>query len=296
MTFLQSIKAFFKEHVRKHLTAKLAIILVSVLCVFSVLFQYFRRDDSVPFGKIIGAVVVPFQTGINHVGSFLFQANEDRITLENASSKIEELEEKNIELEKKIEDLESLRVENEELRRLLSAKERLGDYESVEAQIIGRDGVNAFSRFTINKGSVDGIQLNMNVVNEDGLIGLVTRVGLNYAIVTSVIEDGTNVSVMTKNTHENCIVTGELSLSEENAMKLENASASIDFSKDGTLVTSYISDKYLPNLLVGYAEDVIVNEDQLTASGKVKTAVDFMNLNEVLVITTMREELKDKEE
>ena len=104
-----------------------------------------------------------------------------------------------------------------------------------------------------------------------------------------------NVSAMTKNGHENCIVSGDLARSGNGRLLLENALSGVDLLNDGTLVTSYISDRFLPNLLIGYAVDVHENEGGLTQSGYVTTAVAFTRLSEVLVITTMHDKLLDSE-
>ncbi len=293
MSIFSSIGKFFKVHIFDHFTAKVCLILVTVLCVVSLLYHYFMREDAVSVVTVVGAVVVPFQEGANKVGSLLFKAEEERMNLVQAQEKIAELESLNADLNRKLDDADSLFVENEELRALLLAKERLSDYEMLEAEVIGNDGINCFERFTINRGSMDGIKVDMNVINNDGLIGVVTQVGLNYAIVTSIIEDGMNVSAMTKNGHENCIVTGDLTNSGKSTLLLKNALTDVDLKGDSTLVTSYISDKYLPNLLIGYAENVTVNNGSLTQSGTVKTAVDFSRISYVLVITTMREELQE---
>ena len=133
----------------------------------------------------------------------------------------------------------------------------------------------------------------MNVINGNGLVGIVTFVGLNYSIVTSVIEENMNVSAMTKNGHENLVLTGALKSAGNSTLLLRNASADIDLSEDSALVTSNISDKFLPGILIGYADHVEMNADGLTQSGTVKTAVDFTKLKEVLVVTTLREELRE---
>ena len=292
MVVLESIKNFFGK-LKKHLNARIAFIAVAVLCVVSLMVQYFAREDSVSPLTIVGAVVVPFQEGINEIGGFLFKSEQDKLTLNEAKDKIAELQRENDDLRRKNDDLNTLALENEELRNLLGAKDRLKDYAMTEASVIGNDGVNAFRRFSINKGSMDGIKVNMNVITNGGLVGIVTHVGLNYSIVTSIIEDGVNVSVMTKNGHENCIVTGDFSLSGASKLRLENALNAVDFTEDSTLVTSFISDKFLPGLLVGYAEGLTENSDGLTKSGTVKTAVDFTHLHEVLVITTLRDELRE---
>ncbi len=292
MNFFQNIGKFIKEKILSRLTSLIMLVIVSVICLALLLVQYFKRADAVSPLQVIGAVVVPFQTGVNEVGKFLFTNEQERLSLSEAQEKIAELEKENNELKLRNNDLLSLEGENDELRKLLEAKERLGDYASVQAQIIGNDGVNTFERFTIDKGSADGIKINMNVVNGDGLIGIVTQVGINYAIVETIIEDGMNVSAMTRNGNLNCIAAGSFKTSRTNELKLTNIAADSAIKPDMMLVTSYISDRFLPNLKIGYVKTVQVEADGLTGSGTITTAVDFTRLNHVLVITTLKEELE----
>ncbi|MBQ6541364.1 MAG: rod shape-determining protein MreC [Lachnospiraceae bacterium] len=289
MALYERLKSIFLK-IKSRLTSSVALIIVCVLCVASLLYNYWSREDSVKPAQIAGAVIIPFQEGLNSIGSFLFRSEEDRISLAEARDRIDTLEKQNAGLKREISDLNELRLENERLRRLLDMKNRLSDYEMTEASVIGNDGVNMFVRFTLNKGTMDGIQVNMNVINEMGLVGIITAVGPNYSVCTAIIEDGTNVSAMTKNEHLNLIVSGDLSTKGLSEMRFANALSSIDFSKDSTLVTSFISDRYLPGLLIGYTESVTPNEDGLTQNGLVRTAVDFTNLHEVLIIKTLRED------
>ena len=228
MTVFSGIKTFLVDHIFSRITSKVVILVLSALCVFSILFHYFTREDAVPISKVVGAVVVPFQTGANEVGSFLFRKNTERLDLAAALEKADALEKENLELKMQLEDAKDIVLENEELRALLHAKERFSGYEMQEAKVIGCDGVNCFERFTINKGAMDGVKKDMNVINADGLVGIVTDVGLNYAVVTSIIEDNTSVSAMTRYGHQNCIAAGDLSVSGSGRMQLMNALADFD--------------------------------------------------------------------
>lgn len=284
-----SIKEFFKKLIR-HLNVKVALVIVVVLSVVSLLLQYFHREDSISFVSVAGAVVIPFQEGVNEIGKFLFDRESERKAISEAKAKIDELTEENKALKREIDELGVIRQENAEYRKLLNARERLAAYDVRSASVIGNDGVNVFRRFTVNLGSVDGIEKDMNVINSDGgLVGLVSFVGLNYSIVTSIIESGVSISAMTKNGNGNCILTGTETSADHSLLKLENALASVDFTNDGTLVTSNISDRYLPNILVGYVTEVNLNRDGLTQSGFVRTAVDFTSLREVLIIRGKKE-------
>ena len=289
MAFAERLKNIFLK-IRSRLTSRVALIVVCLLCVASLLYHYWSYEDSVSPAQIAGAVIIPFQEGLNEIGSFLFRSEEDRISLSEARDQISELRKENAELRRENGDLQDLALENERLRRLLDMKNRLSGYEMTEASVIGNDGVNMFVRFTLNKGTMDGIKVNMNVLNEQGLVGIITAVGPNYSICTAIIEEGTNVSAMTKNSRMNLIVSGDMSTAGVSEMRLSNALLDIDFKEDSTLVTSFISDRYLPGLLIGYAEDVTPNEDGLTQSGLVRTAVDFTSIKEVLIVKTLRED------
>ena len=83
--------------------------------------------------------------------------------------------------------LEQYELEN--LRELLALDQKYPSYEKVAANVIGKNSTNWFSYFTIDKGSDDGIEVDMNVIAGSGLVGIVTDVGPNYAKVTSIIND-----------------------------------------------------------------------------------------------------------
>ncbi|MDQ6787358.1 MAG: rod shape-determining protein MreC [Acidobacteriota bacterium] len=96
-------------------------------------------------------------------------------TLRTAQSENDQLKQRVQELEVEIQNKESLSVENERLKSLLALKER-SPYKILPAQIIGRDPSAWFDTSIINRGSLDGVKLNMPVVASGGLVGRVTAV------------------------------------------------------------------------------------------------------------------------
>ena len=59
------------------------------------------------------------------------------------------------------------------------------------------------------------------------------------------------------------------------------------------LLTSYISDKYLPGILIGYITNITDDGNKLTKSGYLMPVVDFSQIEEVLVITQLKETVED---
>jgi len=97
------------------------------------------------------------------------------VNLRSAQSENDELKQRVQKLEIEVQQKEELAKENENLRALLQLKNEL-KYEPLVAQIIGRDPSLWFDSAIINRGSLDGVKLNMPIVNNGGLIGRVVAV------------------------------------------------------------------------------------------------------------------------
>lgn len=90
----------------------------------------------------------------------------------------------------------------------------------VAANIIASDSGNWFNTFVIDKGSRDGIAVDMNVIAGSGLVGIVTKVGDNWAQVRSIIDDMSEVSAQVLSTSDLCFVKGDLQLMESGLIPL----------------------------------------------------------------------------
>ena len=181
----------------------------------------------------------------------------------------------------------------ERYKELYKMDQNTADYPKVAANVIASENSNWISKFTIDKGSNDGIREDMNVLSGTGLVGIVTEVGPNWATVSSIIDDK-NVSAMILTTFDKCIVSGDLQTVQDGLLKFEQlANNENEVAVGEQVVTSNISSKYLQGLLVGYISEVNVDSNNLTRSGYIIPATDFKELQEVLVITTTKQDLID---
>jgi rod shape-determining protein MreC len=123
-----------------------------------------------------------------------------------------------------------------------------------------------------------------------GLCGIVTDVGPNWARVRSITDDDSNVSAMVSTTSDTCIIAGNLQLLDEGTLSLVKLTDDNNHVHVGDkVVTSNISEKYLPGILIGYISELNNDANNLTKSGTLNPAVDFHHLQEVLVIRTLKE-------
>lgn len=265
---------------------------LSLFCILMMVLSSFSDKVSGPFKAFANYTVIPLQQGINQIGGWLGDMSDNFETLQQLRTENEKLQEQIDTLTTENSNLQEERYELERLRELYQLDQNYSDYEKTAAHVIGKDSGNWFSTFTIDKGSDDGIAVDMNVMAGSGLVGIVVDVGPSWAKVRSIIDDSSNVSGMVLSTSDRCIVSGDLSLIDEGQIRFEQMENNENqVSVGDQIVTSYISDKYLQGILIGYVSEVTVDSNNLTRSGYITPAVNFKDLQEVLVITTTKAEL-----
>lgn len=245
-----------------------------------------------PLNRAVGYVIVPFQRGIEKLGSWLSNRLDE-------FSQVQDLLEENLRLKAELAALteentllQQDKYELNKLRELFSLNEQYSEYHKIGARIIGRDPGNWYSAFLIDKGEEDGLCVDMNVIAGGGLVGRITSVGPHWARVTSIISDNSSVGGMTLSTEDNLMVTGDLKLMASGCIAFSQLLDGQDKVREGDkIVTSDISDKYLPNILIGYIRSISKDSNNLTKSGLLVPAVDFEHLGEVLIITDLKQKI-----
>lgn len=263
---------------------------LSLLCVCMIGITTIKGSILNPLRTAVGYVLVPIQSGVNRVGGGLYSELSSVGKLKTALAENETLKTRVDELTEENTRLRSEQFELERLRSLYELDQEYMQYHKIGARIIAKDSGSWFSVFRIDKGSDDGIKEDMNVIAGGGLVGIVTDVGANYATVRSIIDDSSRVSAMAQQSGDSCIVAGDLQLFKEGRLKLSYMEKDDDIKDGDMIVTSNISGKFLPGILVGYATDITVDyNDNLTKSGYLIPAARFDRLQEVLVITDLKD-------
>lgn len=279
-----------------HLKNQHIFVIFTIVCI-SLLAATFSSDISVqPLKDGAGYIVIPFEKGINTIGSWINDFGNNfkdvrELAEENARlhDEVEVLKEQNIQLARGQEELERL-------EKLYEVDEDYNQYDKILARVIAKEPGNWYSTFTINKGRDDGIQKDMNVLADGGLVGLVTETGPGWATVRTIIDDSSNVSGMTLSDSNTCIVSGSLELMDSGKLRfsqLRDDKGSVTAGEN--IITSHISDKYLEGILIGTISSITRDANNLTSTGYLVPAADFRNLHEVLVITTLKEQAKEND-
>lgn len=272
---------------------RLALIVLSVSCVGMIGLTTIKNEQLRPIRTAVGYFLLPVQTGVNRVGSAVYSNFKNQEKMRTALSDNESLREQVATLTMENTRLQSDSYELSRLRKLYELNQTYGQYRMTGARVIAKDTGNWFHVFRIDKGARDGIKPDMNVVGDGGLIGIVTDVGDNYATVRSIIDDVSRVSAMAIQSNDTCIVSGNLQLYANGKLKISDITDTADIKDGDAIVTSTVSSKFLPGILIGYAGDLKTDPDRLTRSGTLVPVADFETIQEVLVILDLKSEMRE---
>lgn len=261
---------------------------LSFFCILLIAVTSINSSFLTPLRTGVGYVLVPLQSGMNTVGTSVYNGIKNYSSLKEAQAENARLVSRIDQLIEENNRLQSERFELERLRELYLLDQDYMQYEKVAARVIAKDSGNWFQIFRIDKGLDDGIKVNMNVIAGGGLVGIITDVGANYATVRAIIDDDSNVTGMSMRSGDPCNVSGNLTLYQNGLLNLDHIKKSYDIQNGDKIVTSNISDIFLPGILIGYAKDLTTDANNVTKSGYISPVAEFDNLQEVLVITQLK--------
>lgn len=272
--------------------SKYILTFLIIVCFMIMIISYVRADVVAPARNYISTVLSPVQKGLNSFGSGINAGVKELANLKNVSEENEALKKS---VEELVEENNKLRSESAELERLRSLYEldnNYMSYEKVAARVIARDSDKWFQIFRIDKGIADGIEPGMNVLSGGGLVGIITETGNNYSMVRSIIDEESAVYAMSQISADTCLVRGNAQLFEEGLLELANMDKNARINDGDAIVTSNLSTKFLPGLLIGYAHDISVNSQHLSKSGTLIPVADFDDLREVLIIKQLKADME----
>lgn len=267
---------------------------VTVGCI-ALIFLAYRTDlVSGPLNVAANYLVVPFQNGISDVGSWLVDQSEMMETMQQLREENETLRDQNRELSTENTNLQQEKYELSELRSLYQLDSQYSEYDKTGARVIAKDPGTWYYAFIIDKGTNDGLEVDMNVLAGSGLVGRITAIGPDWARVNTIINDNVNVTAMILSNNDDLMVSGSLTDYDDGIINFSRLQDPENEVQEGDkVVTSNISDKYLPGILIGYIQTITQDANNLTKSGTLVPAVDFNHINTVLVILQRKQTLPE---
>lgn len=261
----------------------IGIVITIVILILLVVFTNSNVNQMSYIENICNVFVMPIQNGFTYLknklsGNDTFFADMDTLKQENES-----LKQKNSELEQSLRELEIIKSENETLKEYLNLEEKYQDYTTIPADVINRDISNYSRTIVINVGSDDGIEEDMTVIADSGLVGHVISVTSNTAKVQTIVDTATAVTSTISTTEDTIIVQG--TLDDKTTLKATFIPTDAVVLEGDSVETSGIGGIYPKGIHIGTIKEVVNTSNITDRYAIVETAVDFNRLNTVLVIT-----------
>ena len=278
-----------KRRKKLHIKPKHILITGIVFCIILIGISFRYEEQLAPVRAAVGTVFTPMQKGINIAGSFISDKTDTFRNINDLLEENETLKEQINVLTYENKMLLQDKYELDGLRDLYELDKKYLDYPKVAARVISKDTSNWYSVFTIDKGTKDGLMKDMNVLAGNGLVGIITEANYNYSVVRSIIDDKSYVSAMFLKTSDTCMIQGDLKLMDSGKIRVQLISKDAEISDGYEIVTSHISPNFLQGILIGYVSDIELDSSNMTKSAYLTPAVDFEHLEEVLIITEIKE-------
>lgn len=268
----------FKGRVRKVLVV--ALLLVVVLSVVSSTF-----DLDLP-NVIVQAVMKPLRGASNALVNQAEEIYGYLFRYESMLQENEELKEQLAEMEDDARTADALQREVERLKALLELTGEREDFVPVDAYIIGWDSNDWSASYTIDKGTRDGIAEGQCVITANGeVVGLITEVGPNYAVLKSVLDSSLEISSIVVSTGYNGMVHGGYATGETGMLRMDYLPADAIIRSKDQVVTAG-STLYPRDLLIGYVVDAGFDASGASKYAVLEPAADFDSLEQVFVLTS----------
>lgn len=236
------------------------------------------------FHNVLGTIATPFRYAFSALGKAMgglgdYFTEFDRLKQENKA-----LEE---ELRRTQEDAVRAQVlegENEWLRSYLGVKELLRDCTLVDALVIGRQAGSYLTRYTLDKGSLQGVEVDMAVITPDGIVGRVEEVGLDFCLVSTLVENASAVGAVDGRSGARGIVEGSLGLRERSLCTMSYVDETADVREGDVILSSGSGSVYPAGFVVGIVESLDYNVTAHTLTARIAPAVDFDRITRVMIV------------
>ncbi len=256
-----------------------AVILCAVPSVLHIMgFKSLSKD-------IVGILTTPFRF-IGDAVTDAFDGFSRYFTGINAlNAENEALKQENERLKEQLKNAEVALSENERLREYLGMKQQYPSFTMEEGLIVGYSGENTAASFTLNKGSIHGITMNMAAVTTQGIVGYVSEIGTTWCKISTLIESDSSVGAYIPRSGAVGIVEGDFTLGRDGLCKLSYLQADADVKVGDKVYSTGTGSVYPPDIAVGEVIAVETDEYSRTLVATVKPAVDLQNLQYMMIIT-----------
>ena len=235
--------------------------------------------------ELLATALVPFQQLGRMISVGIEDLRDRTVAIDEVLAENERLKEDLNALRQTVVDYDDMKSENEMFREYYRIEDTYSDYDLVSAFVIGRDPMEKYYSFTIDRGSRDGVAVDDVVISPEGAVGRVTSVNYNYAEVLTILDPAVSMGCTVSRTRDIGLAEGESLLAQENRLKMSYLPRETLVAASDLMVTTGLGGVFPSGLIVGTVEDVIPESSGKSMYAVVRPAADVRDITSVFIIT-----------
>ncbi len=234
--------------------------------------------------KVMGFFLTPTQSVTSGGGNAITGFFSDIFSASKIKQENERLKEENNKLKDQLVEYHAALRENDNLKDYIGIKDAHADFEMLSATVVERDPTSKYASFSVNKGSMHGVNPRDVVITADGLVGVVSNVGWNYASVTTLLNPDLSVGCICARTGDTGTSGGALDLALLGQTKLGYINKTSGMQQ-GDLIVTGGSERFPGGLVLGEVKTVGLSDNGSSLEAVIQPAVDIKNVQEVMILT-----------
>ncbi len=236
--------------------------------------------------EIFSLVLTPVQRVSAQISYNVSALVEKYSSFDETIAENETLRQENAALKEQMVDYDKLLAANEAYEELVGLQEENPETTYVLSFVIGRDSVDSFGGFTIDKGTLAGIEKGDTVISADGcLVGTVLEADLTSSKILTILHPSFSAAGMVSRTRDIGILSGDSSYAEEGLCLFTNLSRDTLSSVGDTVITTGLGGVYPADIRVGSIVEISADSSGKSSIAVIEPEVDVTQVQQVFVIT-----------
>ncbi len=260
--------------------------IATLVVIFLVIFYSViaAMGQTLMLSNVLGAVATPFRYGFRAIGNALGGFSDYVTEFHSLKEENDRLSERVRELERENAGAQVLENENEWLRGFLGMREELTEFELIDAHVTGRESTSYMTLYTLNRGSLHGVEVDMTVITPEGIVGRVESVGVTFCRVSVITENAVAVGAISARSGVRGIVKGALGLRENGHCIMDYMDEFADIQIDDVILSSGTGGLYPYGFPIGRVIELRHNGNERTLTAVLEPCVDLENLSRVMIV------------
>ena len=236
--------------------------------------------------ELLSVAVAPFQRAAAKLSGGVASLWENYADIDAILEENKTLTEENAALRAQMVDYDKLKAENEAYKALTNIQEQHPEMSYTSSFVIGRDPLDSFWGFTLDRGTLDGVAVNDAVISDEGyLLGVVREADLTSCKVMTILHPSFNAAGVISRTRENGIITGSADYAADGQCVLTNLDRATEARKGDQVITTGLGGVFPANLLVGTVQEVVPEQSGKSSSAVILPGADPRTVKHVFIVT-----------